>query len=103
MTTYTVVVTTRAANEIERAAGWWRDNRPGASGLFVEELATALAQLGQVPLTGRPFTSEHVPDVRAWLMPKTRYHLYYTVEEKRRTVQVRALWHAVRGRGPRLR
>ena len=33
---------------------------------------------------------------------RTRYHLYYTVDEPARVVTVRVLWHAARGRRPAL-
>lgn len=103
MTRFSIIIATRAATEIERAATWWQANRPSARALFVEELPVALERIALTPQAGRPFSSQHVPNVRCWLMPQTRYHLYYSVDEGTRTVKVRAVWHAVRGRGPRLR
>lgn len=103
MTRSSVIIAARAAGEIERASTWWQANRRSARTLFVDELAAALEKIAFAPLAGRPFPSAHVPNVRSWLMPETRYRLYYSVDEAIRTVQVRAVWHAVRGTGPKLR
>jgi plasmid stabilization system protein ParE len=103
VTRFSVIIAARAAGEIERASAWWQANRPSARTLFVDELAAALEQITLIPLAGRPFPSAHVPNVRSWLMPETRYRLYFSVDEAGRAVQVRAVWHAVRGTGPKLR
>jgi hypothetical protein len=36
------------------------------------------------------------------LMHRTRYHIYFSYHEERALIFVHAIWHAVRGRGPRL-
>jgi hypothetical protein len=35
-------------------------------------------------------------------MPRTRYHVYFAVEDARALVRVYAVWHASRGHGPPL-
>ena len=38
--------------------------------------------------------------VRRWLLPKTRCHLYYLVDESRGVVEILSVWGAKMGRSP---
>jgi len=38
--------------------------------------------------------------IRRVLMPRSRYHVYYSIEEKFGIVRVHAVWHAARGVTP---
>jgi hypothetical protein len=40
--------------------------------------------------------------IRRLLMPRTSYHVFFEVNDRQEKVHVLAVWHAVRGRGPRL-
>lgn len=90
----------RALAQVRLIDGWWRENRLAAPTLFAEELANALEQLERGILFGvvYPFP---LFEVRRFLLPKSRYHVFYSVEAGR--VKVRAVWHASRGKGPPLR
>jgi plasmid stabilization system protein ParE len=94
----------RIAREVVAQAAaveeWWRANRPKAPDLFREELTAALERLESAPLMSQRYPTPEQPDARRLLMPRTRYFLYFTIEE--RIVVVRALWHAARGVGPSL-
>jgi hypothetical protein len=39
-------------------------------------------------------------EVRRFLLPRSRYHLYYSIDGE--LVKVRAVWHTARGKGPSL-
>lgn len=99
---YAVVISTRAESAVERADAWWRDHRPAAPDLLFEELAGALELIARAPHSGAPHPSRRAPGVRRWLLPSTRYHVYYSIDDASRTVTVRTFWHAMRGRAPRL-
>ena len=90
----------RARAQVQLIAGWWRENRLAAPTLFAEELAHAFEQLERGVLFGvvYPFP---LFEVRRFLLPKSRYHVFYSVEGD--LVKVRAVWHASRGKGPPLR
>ena len=90
----------RALAQVRLIDGWWRENRLAAQTLFAEELAHALEQLGRGVLFGvvYPFP---LFEVRRFLLPKSRYHVFYSVDGA--LVKVRAVWHASRGKGPPLR
>lgn len=91
-----VRATDRAAEHIRRISAWWRENRLAAIDLFDEELHAAMERLASTPGSGAPHHSEAVPGLRRILLPRSRYHAYYTVDVERREVLVRAIWHTSR-------
>lgn len=92
--------TPAAAEQVEAAAQWWRENRPSAPDLFESELASAIALLAEsTPLT-QVFAEVDGKLVRKIRLPRTHHALYFTVEGD--VVTVHALWHGARGSGPPL-
>ena len=96
---YRVLLTRPASEQGQAISDWWALNRTKAPDLFDEELAWALSYLEHAPLTGARIRGRH-RHPRRLLLQKTRYHVYYTVEEAIRQVDVIAVWHAARGSGP---
>ena len=92
-----------AMKQIEQAAAWWREHRASAPALFGDELAAAFDLLEEQPDAGRPLPRRNFPRLRALLLPRTRYHLFYDHDTDAEFVLVRAVWSVVRGRRPRLR
>ena len=90
----------RALAQVRMVDEWWRQNRLAAPTLFADELANALEILERGALFGvvYPFP---LFEVRRFLLPRSRYHVYYSVDGD--LVKVRAVWHASRGKGPPLR
>lgn len=76
---------------------WWRMNRAAAPDLFLKELGQAYEILSVMPSLGTPYRG-----LRRILLRKTRHHVYYALDEERRSVVVRGIWHAVRRRVPPL-
>jgi plasmid stabilization system protein ParE len=79
---------------------WWIDNRPAAPDLFVDELGAAIRKLGAVPHSGARYEATSLREMRRVLMPRTRYHVYYTVDDDSRLVRVHSIWHTSRGQAP---
>ena len=102
MRTYEVQLTATAERHVRIVGAWWEANRPDTAGLFQAELADAVAQLADSPHRGRPYAASRLAAARRILLGKTGYHVYYTVDDDRAVVTVRAVWHAARGRAPRL-
>lgn len=98
----TVRITARARQQALHADKWWRQNRPSAPELFVDELAAAFERLSASPQIGVPFPDTEVPDVRRMLLVGSRYHVYYFVDAASEEVVVLAIWSAIRGRTPSL-
>lgn len=81
---------------------WWHANRPKAPELFFDELDAAIEQLASMPRAGVHYARSEVAGMRRLLMPRTRYHIYYTVITEPQLVRIHAVWHASRRGGPRL-
>jgi plasmid stabilization system protein ParE len=92
----------RAVEDVTTIDGWWKVNRPAAPDLFRRELEDLVMLVATSPTLGTPAdTGDHdFFGVRRALMRRTRYHLYYRVTGD--TLEVLAVWHAVRGELPTL-
>jgi plasmid stabilization system protein ParE len=97
-----VVVTERAAQQIEGSAAWWHENRHAAPDAVHDELAAAFRFIALSPNSGARAQSARLVGVRRILLSRIGYFLYYRVNRASRSVDVLALWHAKRGSGPDL-
>ncbi len=97
-----VRATGRAKREIVRAALWWSKNRPAAPQLFLDELAAAELHLRTAPASGQLYGYRKNRLIRRWLLEKTEYHLYFSVNQAAQVIMLHSVWGARRGRGPKL-
>lgn len=95
-----IKVTPVAAKHIQDGSRWWAANRE-APGAFKEELQRGFALISQQPDSGAQATNVKVKDVRRVHLSRIRYFLYYRVHSGR--VEVLALWHSSRLKGPALK
>ncbi len=95
MKRYRVELSPEALTHAELIDAWWIVNRPAAPTLFLDELEAAIRQLEATPHI-------ELPAARRLLMPRTRYHVYYAIEDDDSVVRIHAVWHTSRGHGPRL-
>ncbi|MBI2567921.1 MAG: type II toxin-antitoxin system RelE/ParE family toxin [Candidatus Schekmanbacteria bacterium] len=102
MKVYRIVVARRAEAQIEAIDRWWYRNRLDAADLFLDELESPLDRLAEYPGEGTLYPAAPPGNIQRILMRRTRYHVYYIVDETARHVCVLAVWHAARGRPPRL-
>ncbi|MCX5748439.1 MAG: type II toxin-antitoxin system RelE/ParE family toxin, partial [Proteobacteria bacterium] len=93
-------ISRRARRELEQINQWWVANRD-ARDLFVRELADAERQLRTAP-ESEIWRKRGDQMIRRWLLPKTRYHLYYRYDATQEQLLVLAVWGANRGTTPRL-
>jgi len=96
-----IKVTPVADAHIQKAASWWLANREKAPEAFREELERGFALISQQPDAGAKATNVRLKDVRRIHLSRIRYFLYYRVKEGR--VEVLALWHSSRLKGPVLK
>ena len=101
-TPLTVKVTPRARREIGQASNWWAKHRTKAHHAFREDIQRAFDTLARQPLIGPPATNEPLAGVRRLHLGRIRYYLYYRVKEDPQRVEILALWHTSRGKGPDL-
>jgi plasmid stabilization system protein ParE len=91
-----------ALTQIRAIRNWWEENRPAAPDLFREELLATVEALQSAPKGAAPYPFSQIPGLRRTLMQRMRYHVYFTYNEDRSLIFIHAVWHASRGRGPRL-
>lgn len=102
MTRYSVEFSPEALGQARLVMDWWYENRPKAPELFLDELDAAVEQLTTTPYAGVGYGRAEITGMRRLLMPRTRYHVYYTVITEPPIVRIHAIWHASRRRGPQL-
>jgi plasmid stabilization system protein ParE len=81
-------------------SAWWAKHRTAVPDAVIEDVNRVLALLLDEPELGAKAHSARLPGVRRVVLSRIRYHLYYRLAED--TIQVLALWHTSRGRGPEL-
>ena len=95
-------VAPQAAQHLRTIIAWWREHRPAAPQLFAVEVADALELLVATPTLGVQYMVRGGRPIRRLLLPRSRYHVYFTYDERDDLLDIRAVWHASRGDGPRL-
>jgi hypothetical protein len=97
-----LLFTPQAERQAEEMDFWWREHRPGVGDLFARELVEARNLITGAPAAGSVYSTRSGKLYRRVLMPKTKNHVYFEVDEARDLVIVHAIWGAPRGRGPKL-
>jgi plasmid stabilization system protein ParE len=97
---YRLRVSRRAESQIRVASDWWLENRPKAPQAFSEEIERAFDLVRALPSVGEPVAHLGLKGVRRVLLGRIRYYLYYQAFPAMEIVEVLALWHTSRGKGP---
>ena len=92
-----LLISRRAAREINRVADWWAANRPAAPGAVRQDLEAAFALLLEQPSIGTAVMDASSPEVRRFHVDRIRYWVYYRVRGQR--FEVLSIWHSSRGAG----
>jgi plasmid stabilization system protein ParE len=95
-----VEISALAAQHIRQAEEWWRINRTAAPNAVREELERVFTILAAQPRVGPRADSVKLKNVRRIHLPRIKYDLYYKVTGAPLRVEVVALWHSRRGKGP---
>ena len=74
-----VRITVRAADEIERADVWWRENRTAAPEAVRQDLDRTLKLLVLQPGIGQRVTNARLTGVRRIQIDRVHHHVYYRV------------------------
>lgn len=93
-----IEITDDAATQIAAAVAWWAEHRPTAPGAVLEDLDRILDLLCVQPAMGTRARRASLSGVRRVTLSRIRYYVYYRVVDD--AVQVLAVWHTSRGRGP---
>lgn len=93
-------ITALAARHIRKAEEWWRINRTLAPNAVRRELEQGFVLIAGQPRIGSRATNVKLAGVRRIYLPTIKQHLYYRVVSPPDRVEVVALWHVRRGKGP---
>jgi plasmid stabilization system protein ParE len=74
-----VRITVRAAEEIERADLWWRENRTAAPEAIRQDLERTLKLLVLQPGIGQRVANARLAGVRRIQIDRVHHHVYYRV------------------------
>jgi hypothetical protein len=94
-------ISDEARRQLEEADEWWGRNRNDPD-VFYAEFDQARSHLRSAPNSGREYGYRRGRLIRRWLMPRSRYHVYYWYNEATHVLEIRAIWSAARGHGPPL-
>ena len=93
--------TPEARLAVREKRAWWEQHREKAPRLFVEELATIVAKLRNgVDDERQQYAARGGRIIWRALMPKTRNHVYYRVNEAAKEVEILLVWNAVASATP---
>jgi len=102
VTSVSIEFAPEALEQIRAVHDWWKDHRSAAPELFREEVAATLEIIKSSPSAAKTYPFPAIPGLRRILMPRTRYHLYFSLHDQGKLIFVHALWHTSRGQGPKL-
>jgi len=98
-----VLVTPEAEAQLDVRWEWWRDHREKAPDLFDEEFLAAVEHIGSAPGSFPIHVQRRGRTIRRCLMPKTRSHLYFEIDEQAGVAWVVAAAGGQRRRPPKFR
>lgn len=96
-----VVITKRARRAAVRINERWSEHGDNPR-LFAQELLDSLRHLKNIPHAGTPKPTPTRPNLRRFLMEKSKCHLYFEVDEKHGVLKLVAVWNGQRGQEPKL-
>lgn len=91
-----VVFTREALASANAKQTWWEANRQKAPDLFVEELVEIVTKLrAGADEERQQYAVRGGHMIWRLLMPKTRHHVYYQIDEAKAEVEILLIWNAV--------
>lgn len=95
--------TPEARLAVREKRAWWEAHRQKAPRLFVQELAAIIVKLRDGGDHERQqYAARNGRIIWRLLMPKTRNHIYYRLDEAAGEVEILLVWNAVAGATPDL-
>lgn len=94
-------ISKRAARAAERIDARWR-KQGDYPDLFAREFAEAIDRLETAPGPGGLFPTAKHPALKRLLLPQSRCHIYFEIEESKQTIRILHVWDGRRERAPKL-
>lgn len=95
--------TPEARLAVREKRAWWERHRDKAPRLFAQELATIVAKLRDgADEESQRYAARGGRIIWRILMPRTRNHVYYRLDEAAEEVEILLVWNAAAGKSPDL-
>lgn len=95
--------TPEARLAVREKRAWWEQHREKAPRLFIEELAVVVAKLrDDADEKRQQYAARGGRVIWRILMPKTRHHIYYRLNDDAGEVEILLVWNAVADAAPDL-
>jgi hypothetical protein len=91
----------RAARAAERIDQRWRE-RADDPGVFAREFLEAIERLEMTRGVGQAFPTTRRPSLKRVLLPKSRCHIYFEIDDVAARIQILQIWDGRRERAPKL-
>jgi hypothetical protein len=96
-----VEISKRARRASDRIEARWAKHADDPK-VYARELLEGIGHLETVSNPGTPWPTEKRPRLRRLLLPKSKCHLYFEINEREQVVKLLSVWDGRRGRGPSL-
>ncbi len=94
-------ISKRAAGAAERIDARWRE-RADHPGTFARELLDAIELLEGTRGPGSPWPTARHPSLKRLLLPRSRCHVYFEIDDASEVIQILHVWDSRRERPPKL-
>jgi hypothetical protein len=94
-------LTKRAALAADRIDDRWRERADDPS-IFAREFLEAIEQLETTQGVGQSFPMSRRPSLKRVLLPKSRCHIYFEIDDANQRIQILQIWDGRRERAPKL-
>jgi hypothetical protein len=91
----------RAARAADRIDERWRE-RADDPGIFAREFLEAVERLETTQGVGQAFPTSRRPLLKRVLLPKSRCHIYFEIDETKQRIQILQVWDGRRERTPKM-
>lgn len=94
-------ISKRASRAADRIDARWHESADDP-GIFAREFLEAVERLETTSGIGAPFPTQRHPSLKRLLLPKSRCHIYFEIDDANQTIQILHIWDARRERGPKM-
>ncbi len=95
------LISKRATRAADRIDARWRAYADDP-GIFAREFLEAVERLETTQGLGSPFPTASHTALRRILLPKSRCHVYFEIDEAKQTIKILHIWDGRREHAPKL-
>jgi hypothetical protein len=94
-------ISKRAARAADRIDAHWRGHADDRA-VFAREFLEAVERLESTQGVGSSFPTARHPALRRILLPKSRCHIYFEIDDAKQAIKILHIWDGRREQAPKL-